>query len=278
MGNEIDISKYQELLNHPKVLAYLMQQDFGMLDTVDPFLIAKKLGIDTYPMPLAKDLFSFSAIRGDNKIILFNGQSQIQRQRYNVAFQTYLLLAGKSDYAYYKNHKKTDLINNAKTFAANFLLPKEAFREEVEAHLNGNGKIEFDDILLIADKFGVSFKTTAFRIFYEFNNIEGIRSRSDLDAKIGDRVTFRDFREKMVPNYKKSDLKFIKQLLDSCDLVENSTSDVGYIKTIQDAIYGEIKFEERSQLTRDEIIEIYAEYRLNGKIHTSDHLDDNLVE
>jgi len=274
----IDIQKYQNLIHDPKALADLLQHDFGMHDSVDPFLVAKKLGIDSYPMPLAKDLFSYSAIRGERKIICFNGQSQIQRQRYNVAFQTYLLLAGKSDYAYYKNHKKTDLINNAKTFAANFLLPKEALREEIQQHLNADGKIEFDDILLIADKFGVSFKTTAFRIFYEYNNIEGIKTREDLDQRLGDHVTFREVRQKMVPDYKKSDLKFIKQLLNSCDMIESSTSDVGYIKTIQDAIYGEIKFEERSQLTRDEIIEIYAEYRLNGRVPTGGCLDENLVE
>lgn len=278
MGNKIDIIKYQNLINDPKALADLLQQDFDMHESVDPFLVAKKLGIDTYPMPLAKDLFSYSAIRADKKIILFNGHSQIQRQRYNVAFQVYLLLAGKSDYAYYKNHQKTDLINNAKTFAANFLLPKRALRDEVIAHQNSEGKIEFDDIMLIADKFGVSFKTTAFRIFYEYHNIVGIKTRKDLDARMGDRVTFREQRKEMVPDYKRSDLKFIKQLLDSCDLVEGSTSDVGYIKTIQDAIYGEIKFEERAQLTQDEIIEIYAEYRLNGRIPTSKCLDENLVE
>lgn len=263
----IDLEKYRKLINNPKELAHQMQIDFGMLDEVDPFLVAKTFGINIMPMPLAKNLFSFASHKNGEDFIFLNGYNQIQRQRYNTALQTYLLLAGKTDFAYYKDHQKTPLINNAKTFAANFLLPKEKLREEVEAH-TVDGHITYDDILYISDKFGVSFKTTAFRIFYEYNNILGIHSRDELTDRIGEHVTFRDERKKKLPDYRKSDLKYIKQLLNSMYFIR-ANNDLGFVKTIQDAIYGEIKFEERVNLNPDEIAELLAEYRLEGSITTN---------
>lgn len=262
----IDSKKYKRLINNPKELARQIQIDFDMLDEVDPFFIAKSLGIKIMPMPLSKNLFSYATRKDDETFIFINGYNQIQRQRYNTALQTYLLIAGRPDFAYYKDHEKTPLINNAKTFAANLLLPKDKLKEEVEAH-SIDGSISYDDILYIAEKFGVSFKTTAFRIFYEYNNILDIQSKDDLSTRIGEHVTFRDERKKKLPEYQRSDLRFIKQLLNSMFFVRTN-NDLGFIKTIQDAIYGEIKFEERIHLNPDEIAELLAEYRLEGSIAT----------
>ena len=72
MGN-IDLEKYKKLINTPKELARQMQIDFGMQDEVDPFLVAKELGIKIMPMPLAKDLFSFATHKGDETFIFING-------------------------------------------------------------------------------------------------------------------------------------------------------------------------------------------------------------
>ena len=279
MSNNVDLTKYNKLLQDPKKLAAAMQCEFNMTEIVDPFLVAKKLGFTVIPTPLSKDLFSFGILKADKKFIMLNGFSQIQRQRYNTALQMYLLMSNQTDIAYYKKQPKTKIINNAKTFAANFLLPKEALEEEMNKYKNEKGKIQYDDILYIANKFGVSFKTTAYRIFYEYNNIEGITKKDDLKERIGDHVTFRDERKKMLPDYAKSDLTFIKKLLDSMYFIVPD-SNLGYIKTIQDAIYGEIKFEERKDLNPQDIANLYAEYRINGKIHTSKrkHIDPLLSQ
>ena len=145
----MDLDKLKRLAlntHDSREYAIMVQNFFEMNRNVDPFYIAKTLGITVVPMPLSKNLFSFATIKDNQKYIFVNGYSPISRQRYNVALQMYLLLRGKSNVAYYKDHDKTTVISNAKTFAANLLLPPEALKEEVEKYKDKNGYISYYDI------------------------------------------------------------------------------------------------------------------------------------
>ncbi len=254
---------YQELINNPEELAYKLLDK----EEINPFKLAKKLNIDIYLMGLSHNLYSFYT-KGEkgNPSIILNGSIPVQRQRYNTALQIYFHLTNSNNIAYYKDFQKTELIDKAKTFAACYLLPENKLKEAMKPYLK-NGEIDYEDIIYVANELGVSFKTTAFRIFYKFDNIKNIHSSEELRAKIGTHITYRDERKSKVPDYQITDLKYLQQMIDYISLlpVEQMES-IMKTKLVRDVIYGDIKTAEQMDLSISDINKIIAGYQKNGYV------------
>lgn len=258
---------YNALLNNPEQLAYKIADKFKNKD-INPFEIAKSLNMNIYLMSLSHNIFSFYTKAENSKpSAIINGSIPIQRIRYNMALQIYFHLTGSNNIAYYKEHEKNEFLSNAKTFASCFLLPENKLEKAIKPYLNQNGKINYDDILFIANEFGVSFKTTAFRIFYKFNNIEGIENVEQLRKVIGERITYREERQSKVADYQITDLKYIQQMFDYISfLPTEQIQDIMKIKLVRDVIYGDIKTAEQMNLSIEDINKIIARYQKNGHV------------
>lgn len=267
---------YQELIDNPEQLAYKLL-DKG---EINPFKLAKKLNINIYLMGLSHNLYSFYT-KGENGItsIILNGSIPVQRQRYNVALQIYFHLTNANNIAYYKDFQKSELLDKAKTFAACYLLPEDKLKETMKPYLK-NGKIDYKDIIYVANELGVSFKTTAFRIFYKFNNINNINTVEDLRKEIGTHITYRDERKNKVPDYQITDLKYLQQMIDYISLlpVEQMES-IMKTKLVRDVIYGDIKTAEQMDLNINSINKIIAGYQKNGcvKMPVGRHSEKTLL-
>ena len=72
----------------------------------------------------------------------------------------------------------------ANAFAAALLMPIDELSNQVEKKRNKQGNVEFDDVLEIADFFGVSFEACLFRIAYQLQAISGDTDHSELKNRI----------------------------------------------------------------------------------------------
>ena len=68
----------------------------------------------------------------------------------------------------------------ADQFASALLMPLGELRSKVNEYKDANGNVSFDSVLLIADYFGVSFESCAYRIAYKIHAIEGDTSPEEL--------------------------------------------------------------------------------------------------
>jgi Zn-dependent peptidase ImmA (M78 family)/fido (protein-threonine AMPylation protein) len=69
--------------------------------------------------------------------------------------------------------KKTAIEYFADNFAAAILMPIAELRAQVNKRKNTRGNVSFDDVLEIADYFGVSFESCLFRIAYRIHAVDG---------------------------------------------------------------------------------------------------------
>lgn len=69
--------------------------------------------------------------------------------------------------------KKSKIEKYADRFAAAILMPMQELRHQVNIRKNACGNVSFDDVIEIADFFGVSFISCLFRIAYQIHAIDG---------------------------------------------------------------------------------------------------------
>ena len=80
--------------------------------------------------------------------------------------------------------KKTSIELFAEKFAAALLMPINELRHQVFNRLEGRKNLDFDDVLEIADFFGVSFEAALFRIAYQIHVIDGNTESNELKKRI----------------------------------------------------------------------------------------------
>ena len=80
--------------------------------------------------------------------------------------------------------KKTSIEFFADGFAAALLMPMQELRQQVNKRKNSHGEVTFDDILEIADFFGVSFESCLYRIAYRIHAVSGNIELYELKKRI----------------------------------------------------------------------------------------------
>ena len=167
----------RELAN--SVLNEILKKDGKITYPIDPFkLLQEKKVIITYS--------NFEKLEGiiindeDNTtIVSVNRQRPWTRQRFTAAHEYCHFIKdlkrNKNEFSQINCLTKTNnpIEKYADNFASELLMPIEELKKVCYKYKNANGFISFDDIVYIAEYFGVSFESCLFRIAYKLNMIDG---------------------------------------------------------------------------------------------------------
>ncbi|HMM07190.1 MAG TPA: ImmA/IrrE family metallo-endopeptidase [Clostridiales bacterium] len=118
----------------------------------------------------------------DIDIVGINFNRPITRQRFTAAHELCHYFREPDQQMCPISGKKTNVEKYADAFAAGILMPIKDLRAQVKKRLNGR-YIDFDDVLIIADYFGVSFETCLFRIAYKIHAISGNTESRELKKR-----------------------------------------------------------------------------------------------
>ena len=142
---------------------------------INPFQMLKDEGV-------LFSLMNFKKLEGvyippssldDVPVVGINANRPITRQRFSAAHELCHHLRDADKQISCPIGSKNAIERFAEGFAAALLMPVGELRAQVNKRKNSNHNISFDDVLEIADYFGVSFQACLFRIAYLIHAISG---------------------------------------------------------------------------------------------------------
>lgn len=142
---------------------------------INPFQMLKDEGV-------LFSLMNFKKLEGvyippssldDVPVVGINANRPITRQRFSAAHELCHHLRDADKQISCPIGSKNAIERFAERFAAALLMPVGELRAQVNKRKNSNHNISFDDVLEIADYFGVSFQACLFRIAYLIHAISG---------------------------------------------------------------------------------------------------------
>lgn len=134
-------------------------------------------------------------------------------------------------------------------------------KKQVEKFEN-NGYVSFENIIYIADYFGVSFEACVFNIAYKLNKVEGDIEPSKLKKRIE-------------LGLKKYDSALLRNIINSYDYFYNNESKAVWYKFKNDFIYNENRLE-GVNIDREDVAEILTDiriYKQNSEYCKSEYKD-----
>ena len=179
-------TKYAEQGVSAEELASLFLKEYfadkELVFPVNPFQILTDLQVPFIMRPFKKYEGIYIPAEGvdDFPVIGINLNRPITRQRYTAAHELCHHL--KDSKKGYMCNLKSTIERYAEDFAAGLLMPLSAFKAEVDKYLV-DGYIGFDDVLKVAECFGVSFDACMNRIAYRLHKIEGDISPESLKKR-----------------------------------------------------------------------------------------------
>lgn len=108
----------------------------------------------------------------DIPVVAINLKRPIARQRFSAAHELCHHIKDRSSSQLCALGDAAPVEKYAESFAAELLMPFSAMKEQIQLRLK-NGFVSFNDVLEIAEFFGVSFQSCLFRTAYIFKRIEG---------------------------------------------------------------------------------------------------------
>lgn len=187
MDNGLDMQKYT---NPERMATDYLSVRFGNQKIeypINPFAFLKEEGI-------LFTLSNFHKLEGvyipatseqDVPIIGINANRPITRQRFTAAHELcHHFHDADKQITCPMFGEKTSIELFADNFAAALLMPLTELQIQVNMRKNSHGNVSFDDVLDIAEYFGVSFETCLFRISYRIHSIDGDTEASSLKKRI----------------------------------------------------------------------------------------------
>lgn len=146
--------------------------DKELVFPINPFQMLTDLQVPFIMRPFKKyeGIYIPAEDADDFPIVGINLKRPITRQRFTAAHELCHHL--KDSKRGYMCNLKSTIERYAEDFAAGLLMPLDVFKIEVDKYLVG-GYIGFDDVLKVAEYFGVSFDACLNRIAYRLHRIEG---------------------------------------------------------------------------------------------------------
>ena len=155
---------------------------------INPFQMLKDEGILFSLMNFSKleGVYIPAASEEDIPVVGINSNRPITRQRYTAAHELchHFRDAGQDQISCPINGNKTEIELFADKFAAALLMPINELRAQVNKRKNSRREISLDDVLEIADYFGVSFESCLFRIAYCIHAISGDVAPDELKKRV----------------------------------------------------------------------------------------------
>lgn len=229
---------------------------------IDPFDILEKLKVD-YQFRDFTDLEGVYIVPEDEDdiaIIGINVNRPVTRQRFTAAHELcHHIKDRNASYICPVNSKdKSSAEKFADKFAGELLMPVDELKRVVDNYADGE-YISFENILKVAEYFGVSFEACTFRIAYELNRIEGETDHKKLKSRI----------RKFKPESKKKELGIvtdnfttIKNTINVYKYFWENESPAVWYKFKNDFIYNENRLE-GIEIDAEDVAEIVTDLRMN---------------
>lgn len=154
---------------------------------INPFTLLKDEGVlfTLSNFHKLEGVYVPAASASDIPIVGINANRPITRQRFTAAHELchHFREAGKQISCPISGNK-TSIEYFADGFAAGILMPIAELRAQVNKRKNTRGNVSFEDVLEIADYFGVSFESCLFRIAYRIHAIDGDTESAALKKRI----------------------------------------------------------------------------------------------
>lgn len=155
---------------------------------------------------------------------------------------------------------KNKVEKEADEFASNLLMPTPELNKLIDKYQDENGKVDFDECLIIAECFGVSFESCVKTIRFRLNRLARELDNDELSKEI----------KKYKPTFKRKELfkktNDLQLLINSINYsyfsIINVNNIIG-IKFMQNLVYHDNRLE-NINLSVEEINNIYADFRING--------------
>ena len=195
----------------------------------------------------------------DVPIVGINVNRPITRQRYTAAHELcHHFRDADKEISCPITAKKSAVEKFAEGFAAAVLMPIEELEVQVRKRRNADNYISFEDVLEIADYFGVSFESCLYRIAYRIHAISGNTEASELRKRI------RIFKPDKVR--KKLHMTYTKLYADLIDCYQEQLSfqptDYALYLFQNEYIYNDSRME-GVDITVEQAAEIVTDLRLN---------------
>lgn len=256
---------YERLANNganPERLANLfLNEYFGNSEVkfpINPFEMIKSLGVIFTFKPFKKyeGIYVPADSEDDIPIIGINLKRPITRQRYTAAHELCHHLKDSNKTFTCEVSPKSDVERYAEKFAGELLMPLKYLKEKAMEYEN-NGFVDFEDVIKIADYFGVSFQACVFRLAYRLHMIKGNTESNELIKRI------KKFKPKV---YRETngytDVNLYSQLFDSyADYFICNNSGFAYNKFKNDYVYYDSRME-GVEIEREKASEIVTDLRL----------------
>lgn len=174
---------YEDLANKgmgAKELAQLFLKNYfkdkEIVYPINPFKILKDLNVNISfrDFSKAEGIYIPASNEDDLAIVGINLNRCIQRQRYTAAHELCHHLKDRNSNCVCKTGSRQAVEKYAENFASEILMPSNDFKNKVDKFINNNS-IDDDDILKIAQYFGVSFEACMYKIAYDLNMASHLR-------------------------------------------------------------------------------------------------------
>jgi len=276
MFSSIDLSDYfykPEILAK-KVLEIYFSQRIPSYP-IDPFDILKQMNV-VYQFRDFKDLEGIYIVPEDEDdiaIVGINNNRPVTRQRFTAAHELCHHIKDKNESCIcpIDGREKNPIEKYADKFASELLMPTEELKKQVEKFEN-NGYVSFENIIYIADYFGVSFEACVFNIAYKLNKVEGDIEPSKLKKRIN---KFKPDKKRIELGLKKYDSSLLRNIINSYDYFYNNESKAVWYKFKNDFIYNENRLE-GVNIDREDVAEILTDiriYKQNSEYCKSEYKD-----
>ncbi|QAT40653.1 ImmA/IrrE family metallo-endopeptidase [Clostridium sp. JN-9] len=262
MFSSIDLSDY---FYKPEILAKRVLEIYFSQKIpsypIDPFDILKQMNI-VYQFRDFRDLEGIYIVPEDEDdiaIVGINNNRPVTRQRFTAAHELCHHIKDKNESSIcpIDGREKNPIEKYADKFASELLMPTEELKKQVGKFEN-NGYINFENIIYIADYFGVSFEACVFNIAYKLNKIEGNIEPLRLKKRIN---KFKPDKKRIELGFKKYDSSLLKNIINSYDYFYNNESKAVWYKFKNDFIYNENRLE-GVNIDKEDVAEILTDIRI----------------
>lgn len=238
---------------------------------INPFKLLKDEGILFSFMDFKKleGVYIPSSDKGDVPVVGISVNRPITRQRFTAAHELcHHFRDADKNISCPISRKKNKIEAFADGFAAALLMPIKELRLQVSSRLIDGNSISLNDVLDIADYFGVSFEACLYRIAYKLYAIDGDTSSEELKKRI---KQFKPDKVREARNMTYT--KLYVDLIDSFqDQLRFEPSEFAKNVFQNEYIYNDSRME-GNDITLEQASEIVTDLRLN--VGSSEYSDEN---
>lgn len=152
---------------------------------INPFQILTDIGVPFVFRPFKKfeGVYFPPEDENDIPVVGINLNRPITRQRFTAAHELCHHIKDRQKGMVCPFGSKSIIETYAEKFAAELLMPLDALKQQVDL-FKKDGYVSYDDVLMIAHYFGVSFESCLFRIAYKVQAIQGDTDPNKLKKSI----------------------------------------------------------------------------------------------